>query len=61
MQELESARPSDARRRFLNTSGKAALAAPAVALLLAAGAKPAHAVDGSPGPGQYFTDSTLPR
>lgn len=46
------------RRRFLETSGKAALAAPAVALLLAAGAKPARADDVGPGPGPYAFDTT---
>ena len=38
------------RRRFLETSGKVALAAPAVVLLLAAGTKTAHAIDNQKDP-----------
>lgn len=44
---------STARREFLNTVGKAAVTAPAIALLAAASAKPAAA--------QYRVDRQAPR
>ena len=50
--------PGADRRRFLETSGKAALAAPAVALLLAAGTKTAHAQLAPPPPYTVVTDDS---
>lgn len=50
--------PGTDRRRFLETSGKAALAAPAVALLLAAGTKTAPAQARPPLPYNVDLDNT---
>ncbi|MDA0675391.1 MAG: tail fiber domain-containing protein [Proteobacteria bacterium] len=43
MEDKKSVEAAEARRDFLKTAGKIAVAAPAAALLLSAGAKPAKA------------------
>lgn len=50
-----SAQRNAVRRRFLKTSGKAALAAPAAVLLLSAASRDAHAIDDTTGLPQNYT------
>jgi hypothetical protein len=52
---------TEERRKFLKKAGKAALTAPAVALLLSAESKQAHAITAFSGTQDSFAQAPLPK